>query len=158
MLSMPEKMIGLRQRVARLNSARFQQVKPLRDWQIIDHLPEAESPPAAAFNHPAHIMRGVSASELDTRPIVTCRQNGSAVVDSVKAAENGDGVIVRVYEAHGIRQEVSLSLDRDITQVEEVNILEEALSATHLTLAAPRHAPPASLPTTPVTDQTSHRA
>ncbi len=91
---------------------------------------------AAAFNHPAHVVSGVSSPAWANRPLVTCRHNGSAVVDTVKAAEDGAGVVVRVYEAHGNRQEVILTLDNAISRVEEVNILEEPCADTHLTFAA----------------------
>jgi alpha-mannosidase len=49
----------------------------------------------------------------------------NVIVDAVKLAEDGDGVIVRVYEAHGSRGPVKITFTRPIAHAEECNLLEE---------------------------------
>ncbi|HEY7347153.1 MAG TPA: alpha-mannosidase [Ktedonobacterales bacterium] len=47
------------------------------------------------------------------------------VIETVKPAENGDGVIVRLYDAHNTRGPAILTFARDIISAEETNLLEE---------------------------------
>ncbi|HEY7357728.1 MAG TPA: glycoside hydrolase family 38 C-terminal domain-containing protein, partial [Ktedonobacterales bacterium] len=47
------------------------------------------------------------------------------VIETVKAAENGDGIIVRLYEAHNTRGPAVLTFAREIISAEETNLLEE---------------------------------
>ncbi|HEY0602931.1 MAG TPA: glycoside hydrolase family 38 C-terminal domain-containing protein, partial [Herpetosiphonaceae bacterium] len=47
------------------------------------------------------------------------------MLDTIKTAEDGDGVIVRVYEAHNQRGPVTLTFAQPIRDVEECNLLEE---------------------------------
>lgn len=49
----------------------------------------------------------------------------NVVVDAVKMAEDGDGIIVRVYEAHGSRGPVKITFTRPVAQAEECNLLED---------------------------------
>lgn len=49
------------------------------------------------------------------------------VIEAVKPAEDGDGLIVRVYDAHGGRGDATLFLSREIASAEETNMLEEPL-------------------------------
>jgi alpha-mannosidase len=51
----------------------------------------------------------------------------SAVIDTIKKAEDGDALIVRVYEAHGGRTVTSLRFAVQIEAAEEVNLLEEPI-------------------------------
>lgn len=48
-----------------------------------------------------------------------------AVVETLKPAEDGDGLILRLYEPHGARGEVGVSLDLPVTQVLSCNHVEE---------------------------------
>lgn len=52
-----------------------------------------------------------------------------AVLDTVKAAEDGRGLILRFYEAAGGQSRVTVRLDRPAERVEECNILEEPMHA-----------------------------
>jgi len=48
-----------------------------------------------------------------------------AVVDTVKPAEDGDGLIVRVYDCANRRGPVTLQFGRSLDSAESVTILEE---------------------------------
>ena len=47
------------------------------------------------------------------------------VVDAVKRCEDSDAIVVRLYEAHGRRGEVSLFFDREVARVVECDLMEE---------------------------------
>jgi alpha-mannosidase len=47
------------------------------------------------------------------------------VIETVKAAENGDGIIVRLYDAHNTRGPAVLTFAREIASAEATNLLEE---------------------------------
>jgi alpha-mannosidase len=49
------------------------------------------------------------------------------VIDTIKRAEDGDGVIVRLYECHGARGAAGIKLDLPFKQATLCNILEEPL-------------------------------
>ncbi len=59
-----------------------------------------------------------------TMSLVACDAE-HVVIDTVKAAENGDGVIVRVYEAYNQRGPVRLSFGPRVLEVWECNLMEE---------------------------------
>ncbi len=49
----------------------------------------------------------------------------NVIIDAVKMAEDGQGVVVRVYEAHGSRGPVKLTFTRPIAHAEECDLLEQ---------------------------------
>jgi len=49
------------------------------------------------------------------------------VIDTIKTAEDGDGVVVRLYEAHNARGAVTLTFARPVVHAEHCNLLEERL-------------------------------
>ncbi|WP_338678455.1 alpha-mannosidase [Listeria ivanovii] len=51
--------------------------------------------------------------------------NPYVVIDSIKQAENGNGLIVRLHEFASTRGEVTLTSDYTITAISECNLLEE---------------------------------
>lgn len=51
----------------------------------------------------------------------------NVIVDTVKMAEDGKGLIVRVYEAHGSRGPVKITLTRPVASAHECNLLEEKI-------------------------------
>jgi alpha-mannosidase len=81
---------------------------------------------AAELNTPL-IVKSV-ASDKGTRPcefaLFQC-DNEAVVVETLKPAEDGNGVILRCYESHGSRGRVTLTFTKDWTHVSEVNLLED---------------------------------
>lgn len=49
----------------------------------------------------------------------------NVIIDTIKAAEDGDGIIIRVYESGGIRGSVKLTLSQPLEKVYECNLMEE---------------------------------
>lgn len=49
------------------------------------------------------------------------------VIETVKPAEDGDGIVVRYYDAHNTRGEATLTFAREIVSAEEINMLEAPL-------------------------------
>ncbi|HJZ46269.1 MAG TPA: glycosyl hydrolase-related protein, partial [Roseiflexaceae bacterium] len=54
------------------------------------------------------------------------------VVETVKAAHDGDGLIVRLYEAHNQRGPASLVFDQPIASAVEVDLLEREVGAVEV--------------------------
>ncbi|MFA9478115.1 alpha-mannosidase [Phycisphaerales bacterium AB-hyl4] len=52
------------------------------------------------------------------------------VIDTVKLAEDGDGIVLRLYEIRGGRGEANLVFDRPVSHVEETDLLERT-TQTH---------------------------
>ncbi|MEM9852217.1 MAG: glycoside hydrolase family 38 C-terminal domain-containing protein, partial [Pseudomonadota bacterium] len=65
-------------------------------------------------------------------PLVTVA-GGPVLVETIKPAEDRQGVIVRAYEPQGWRGEVTLTFDRDVARIEEVNLLEDPGEVLNLT-------------------------
>jgi alpha-mannosidase len=61
---------------------------------------------------------------MQSAPFVQC-DAPHVVVDTVKTAENGDGFIVRLYEAHGQHGHATLSFAQPLAAAETCNLLEE---------------------------------
>lgn len=54
------------------------------------------------------------------------------VTETIKRAHDGDGLIVRLYEAHNRRGHVALTFDRPVASAEEVDLLERAIDTVDL--------------------------
>lgn len=50
------------------------------------------------------------------------------IIDTIKPAEDGNGLIVRLYEAHNSRGSCTLTFARPLSSAEECNLLEESLA------------------------------
>lgn len=72
--------------------------------------------PQVTTPHPGRLPKLRSTVAVDRRNVI---------VDTVKMAEDGHGMIVRLYEAHGSRGPVKMTFTRPISQAEECNLLEE---------------------------------
>lgn len=85
---------------------------------------------AAELNNPV-IARAVEPSEGDRpRESTWLRAEPAAVVaDTVKPAEDGDGVIVRIYESHGSHATAELTFASPPKKVAVVNLLEQTLES-----------------------------
>ncbi len=66
---------------------------------------------------------GASGALSEGIALVTTDRPG-LVIETVKPAEDGDGLIVRVYDAHNSRGPASLTFARPIASAEETNMLE----------------------------------
>lgn len=86
---------------------------------------------AYALNYPPRVFAGPGRGEGVGGPLVQCLSN-RAVIETVKPADNGDGVIVRLFEAHNTRGPVDLALADNVGVVERVGLLEEGGTALDL--------------------------
>ena len=84
------------------------------DWRrarVLEH--------AIAFNHPLRFGQAI-----DAQPFIRVDQ-ANLIVDTIKRAEDGDGLIIRMYEAHGRRGVASLQFATAPTQVTRTNTMED---------------------------------
>ncbi len=88
------------------------------DWRVGETVRHAY-----LFNMPAPAR--FSSRQMQTASLVTTDRPG-LVIETVKAAENGDGIIVRVYDAHNTRGPATLTFVREIQSAEATNLLEES--------------------------------
>jgi alpha-mannosidase len=85
---------------------------------------------AALLNNPLTVTtvaagRGQAGQQLPAvKSLVACSA-ANVVVDTVKAAEDGDGFIVRMYEAYNQRGTARLTFARPVKAACECNLLEE---------------------------------
>jgi len=91
------------------------------DWHIEDTVKAA-----IAFNMPVY-ARPVAAGDTPLPEAASLVESDSAhaMVDTVKVAENGQGIIVRVYDCANQRGPVCLTFAHPIASAVPVNILEE---------------------------------
>jgi alpha-mannosidase len=85
---------------------------------------------AAELNTPLLAVRGqgtVSGNNGVAPSFVTCDAQ-HVVLDTIKTAENGDGIMVRLYEAHNARGPVTLTFGQPVAHAERCNLLEEHAS------------------------------
>lgn len=76
----------------------------------------------------ALIARGSSGQSSSLEPLVTT-DAPNVVIETVKRAEDGNGIIVRLYECNRSRGKVTLRAGFEVTQARVVNLLEDELSA-----------------------------
>ncbi|MFW6261146.1 MAG: alpha-mannosidase [Spirochaetota bacterium] len=87
-------------------------------WETSDLLERAHelnSPPLVR----ATSAVGDAASEFDV-------VGGAVKIEAVKPAEDGEGVVLRLYETRGTDREVVLRFRGSVSRVDEVNLIEEA--------------------------------
>ncbi len=83
---------------------------------------------AAELNTPPVIVEpGSSQGELPVQSAFIACDNDAVVIDTVKPAEDGKGLIVRLYEAFGSHARATLTLPKPAGSVQCVNLLEEPL-------------------------------
>ena len=72
------------------------------------------------FNHPVQWARGTAGrrcyAEVD---------EAGLVLDTIKRAEDGDGLVLRLYEAHGGRGTARVRLDLPLIDARRCNLLED---------------------------------
>jgi alpha-mannosidase len=82
---------------------------------------------AAGFNAPIRWARGVPAG-----PWARVEDAPGLVLDTVKRAEDGDELVLRLYEAHGGRGTARVALGRPLTGAWRANLLEEPLEEAEI--------------------------
>ncbi|HEU5437860.1 MAG TPA: alpha-mannosidase [Ktedonobacterales bacterium] len=80
--------------------------------------------PAARFP----LRSELDAGQTDTIPAMIAAEPVNAVVETVKRAVDGEGLIVRVYEAHGVRCRASVRCGFSLVSVVECDLLERPLT------------------------------
>lgn len=88
---------------------------------------------AAELNQPLLAVRAAGQPSPERQPqpgrsFVRC-DAPHVMLDTIKTAEDGDGIIVRLYEAHNQRGPVALHFAQPIAAVETCNLLEEPVDA-----------------------------
>ncbi len=78
---------------------------------------------AYALNLPPRIFAGPGQGKGVAQPLVIC-ESPHAVIETIKPAEDGQGVIVRLFEAHNTRGSVMLSCHPSVRAVERCGLLE----------------------------------
>jgi alpha-mannosidase len=90
------------------------------DWTVEDTVRAAH-----AFNLPVQVRLVGTGGDLPAAGSLVSSDHDHAVVDTVKPAEDGDGLIVRVYDCANRRGPVTLQFGRSVGSAEAVTILEE---------------------------------
>ncbi len=94
---------------------------------------------AEDFNLPLRMVEGSAGLSLEEPPLVTIETAGISL-EAIKRAEDGKGVILRLWETEGRRQVASLRLHPHLLRAEIVDLLEEGgapltMDGDHLALA-----------------------
>jgi alpha-mannosidase len=81
---------------------------------------------AADMNQPGRVLTNVAA----TGPLLALRgeHRDAVVIETVKPAEDGDGVVVRLWESLGGRGTVGVMFNRPVRSVQETDLLERPLA------------------------------
>ncbi|AMM84551.1 glycoside hydrolase family 38 C-terminal domain-containing protein [Martelella sp. AD-3] len=80
---------------------------------------------AEAFNHPLMPVAGSGDGSTAKLTPPFSVDNDAIAVESVKRAEDGRGLVVRLWERRGARQNARLTLDTAVKKAREVDLLEE---------------------------------
>lgn len=82
---------------------------------------------AYLFNMPyaGRIIPGPQEGRIAPSGSLVSVEHPGVVIETVKPAEDGDGTIVRFYEAHNSRGSATLTFARELASAEETNMLEE---------------------------------
>lgn len=80
------------------------------------------------LNAPLRIIKGVGETSAFSEPFIEC-SSSNIIVETMKPAADGKGIVVRVFEATGQPSKASLKLAEQLASVERVNFLEDPLGA-----------------------------
>ena len=75
-----------------------------------------------AQSHVPCVVNGTLATNL-----FAC-DNGNLIIDTVKPAENGDGIVVRLYESNGASGTAVITGKQTFASVTEINLVEETIA------------------------------
>lgn len=88
---------------------------------------------AYAMNFPPRVITGAGGASAGAEAVsLAVCDSPRGVIETIKPAENGDGIILRLYEAHNTRGPVRIALHRSIIGVERVGLLEDGGVALEL--------------------------
>lgn len=93
-----------------------------RDAQVTQRAYELNAP-VRVSTAPARLRGSSAFLELDTDHVI---------VETIKVAQDGDGLIIRLYECHNQRGKLQLRFARPVASAELTNMLEEALGAAEV--------------------------
>jgi len=99
-------------------------------WPHAGDFREAGTIPAAYdLNTPLRaVAAGGHRGSLPGRHGFLTVEPANVVVEAVKPAEDGDGLVVRLYEAHGGRADATVTFGFDVAAVEEVDLVERPVA------------------------------
>ncbi|MCP4543742.1 MAG: alpha-mannosidase [Chloroflexi bacterium] len=80
---------------------------------------------AYAMNNPLIVSRGSKHPSVSAPQSLIHVDRPNVVIETVKQAEDGDGIVVRMYESQRQREPVTLSVGFDLAKAWRTNLLEE---------------------------------
>ncbi|GAB5446302.1 alpha-mannosidase [Gymnodinialimonas sp.] len=84
---------------------------------------------AYALNYPPRVFKGGGAASCGPLAVI---ESPRTVIETVKPAEDGDGVILRLFEAHNTRGKIRVALDARVARVDRVGLLEDGGAALEI--------------------------
>ena len=99
-------------------------------YSLLPHLGSWEKADVARagieLNAESHTMGAVAVAGNLSAGLLDC-SNPNVIIDTVKAAEDGDGIIVRMYESNGASGNAVLVVGKAIISAEETNLIEKKI-------------------------------
>ncbi len=86
--------------------------------------PETTVQEAFNINVPTRVVAGGNVGEKFSFASI---DKANVILETIKKAEDGNGIVVRLYEIENTRTKVELTFDRPVVSVEEVNLIEETV-------------------------------
>ncbi|MEX1017450.1 MAG: glycoside hydrolase family 38 C-terminal domain-containing protein [Phycisphaeraceae bacterium] len=85
---------------------------------------------AESINQPPRVLENVA--HIDATTLVQLPARCGVVLDTLKPAEDGDGLIARLYECRGARTACDLRVHPSVVKIEVVDLLEQPLGEAPL--------------------------
>lgn len=83
---------------------------------------------AYALNVPLRcVLENAHPGEMPKERSVIAVDSENVVLEAVKKAEKGEGTVLRFYECHGVRDNVSVKIDLPFKKVQEVDLMEDRI-------------------------------
>ena len=90
------------------------------DWRCAETVHKAYE-----LNVPLMTQVGTGSAGTASTCSFACIPQNHVILDTIKGAEDGDGLIVRVYESHGARGKVDIHFEFALKDAFECNLMEE---------------------------------
>lgn len=102
-----------------------------RDWRSAEVVRRAAelNHPAVALRLPAGSGNGAGQGKLPSTNTLLELDSRTVVLDTVKIAESGEGIVLRLYESTGNRDRIAFRLPPAAKRASIVNLLEDELEA-----------------------------